>query len=368
MTTPVPHRPPTGVAPDRPLAGSPSGPTDVAVTGATSALGRRVCRRLVADADVGRVVGLDAAASDQAGVEGHAIGSSDLKEVLDGVDVVVHLGASGGIDLDGTGVGPDPVVTRRLLDAAGACAVPRFVLLSSAVVYGAWANNPVPLTEDAPLRPSPDLPFAVARAEEERLVAEWVDAHPGATAVSLRTSLTAGEDTQMWMARSPWPRVGLRAGDREPPAQFLHLDDLAAAVDLARTGALSGSVNVAPDGWIPPDTLRDLVAPTPRLRLPESVASRIADVRFRAGLSDLPPGVLPYTMQPWVVANDRLRAAGWSASHTNEEAFVAGHRASALATMSPRRRQELSLFATGALVASTVAAVALVVRRRNRSA
>ena len=102
------------------------------------------------------------------------------------------------------------------------------------------------------------------------------------------------------------------------------------------------------------------------MRLPESVASRLADLRFRAGLSDLPPGVLAYTMHPWVVANDRLRALGWSASHTNEEAFVAGHRASALATMSPRRRQELSLFATGALVASVVAMVTVVARRRRR--
>lgn len=352
---------------DGPGDGRVDGLTDVVVTGATSALGRRVCRRLVADDGIGRVVALDAAASDQSGVEGHAIASTDLKEILEGVGVVVHLGVSDGLDLDGTGVGPDVALTRRLLDAAGSCAVPRVVLLSSAAVYGAWPNNPVPLTEDAPLRPSPDLPFAVARAEEERLVAEWVEANPGSGAVALRTSLTAGEDTQMWMARSPWPRVGVRAGDREPPAQFLHLDDLAAAIDLVRTSPVTGSLNVAPDGWIPPDTLRDLVAPTPRVHLPESVASRLADLRFRAGLSDLPPGVLAYTMHPWVVANDRVRSLGWAASHTNEEAFVAGHRASALATMSPRRRQELSLFATGALVAGTVAAVTLVVRRRRRA-
>lgn len=367
MTPPVPHRPPTGIVGNGDRGSRAGGPADVAVTGATSALGRRVCRRLVADPDVGRVVAIDVVASDQAGVEGHAVASGDLKEVIEGVAVVVHLGASGGLDLDGTGAGPDVVLTRQVLDAAGSCAVPRIVLLSSAAVYGAWPNNPIPLTEDAPLRPSPDLPFAVARAEEERLVADWLDAHPGASGVALRTSLTAGEDTQMWMARSPWPRAGVRAGDREPPAQFLHLDDLAAALDLARTAPMSGALNVAPDGWIPPDALRDLVAPAPRVRLPEAAASRLADLRFRAGLSDLPPGVLAYTIHPWVVANDRIRAVGWSASHTNEEAFVAGHRASALATMSPRRRQELSLFATGALVASVVAGVTLVVRRRRRA-
>ena len=36
------------------------------------------------------------------------------------------------------------------------------VLVSSAMVYGAWANNPVPLTEDAALRP--DVDFKIGRA------------------------------------------------------------------------------------------------------------------------------------------------------------------------------------------------------------
>ena len=35
------------------------------------------------------------------------------------------------------------------------------VLVSSAMVYGAWANNPVPMTEDAVLRP--DVEFVYAR-------------------------------------------------------------------------------------------------------------------------------------------------------------------------------------------------------------
>ena len=103
------------------------------MTGATSALGRRVCRRLVADPDVGRVVAIDVVASDQSGVEGHAIESGDLKDVFEGVAVVVHLGVSGGLDLDGTGVGPDVVLTRQVLDAAGSCSVPRIVLLLSLI-------------------------------------------------------------------------------------------------------------------------------------------------------------------------------------------------------------------------------------------
>src|SRR4051794_14153036 len=39
------------------------------------------------------------------------------------------------------------------------------VYVSSAMVYGAWPNNPVPLTEDAPMRPNPGFGYATAKAE-----------------------------------------------------------------------------------------------------------------------------------------------------------------------------------------------------------
>ena len=44
-------------------------------------------------------------------------------------------------------------------------AVRHLVLVSSAMVYGAYVNNPVPLTEDAALRP--EVEFAYARRSEE---------------------------------------------------------------------------------------------------------------------------------------------------------------------------------------------------------
>jgi hypothetical protein len=71
-----------------------------------------------------------------------------------------------------------------------------------------------------------------------------------------------------------------------------------------------------------------------------------------------------------VVANDRLVEAGWRATSSNEEAYVAGHAASAIESISPRRRQELALGAMGGAVAVAVVAGVAVwrrsVRRRNR--
>jgi hypothetical protein len=66
------------------------------------------------------------------------------------------------------------------------------------------------------------------------------------------------------------------------------------------------------------------------------------------------------------VANDRLKAAGWSPTSTNEEAYVAGHRAAPWATLSPQRRQEIALGAAGAALAAIAAGTVAIVRRARR--
>ena len=103
-------------------------------------------------------------------------------------------------------------------------------------------------------------------------------------------------------------------------------------------------------------------------RLPEPVALKVASWRWRLRLAPVPPGVLPYARHPWVVANDRLTALGWSATSSNEEAYVVGHDASLLESISPQRRQELALGITGAVGAAVVAGTVALVRRKRRSA
>ena len=139
----------------------------------------------------------------------------------------------------------------------------------------------------------------------------------------------------------------------------MHLDDLADAVDLARRGRLDGPFNVAPDGWMRSDELRKLAGRGPRVRLPERVSHRLAAWRWKLGLTSTPPGVVAYRVNPWVVANDRLKAAGWEPDHTNEEAYVLGDRPTGWASVSPRRRQELVLGGLG------VVATGVVVGRRG---
>jgi nucleoside-diphosphate-sugar epimerase len=324
----------------------------VVLLGAASPLGRRVTSLLEAAADVDEVVAVAGGAPDE------------LKRSLDGADCLIDVAAS---DPPAAGEATGDVDRMRaVLEAAGDAGVRHVVLLSDATVYGAWANNAVPLTEDAPLRPNPGFVFAAERAEIERLASEWRDDHPGSTVALLRSVPAVARGERGWLARALRPGTAVPAGDEEPPAQFVHLDDLASAVDVARRAHVDGPRNVAPDGWVPGDEVRALAGGGPRLRLPERAARRFAAWRWRWGFAAPPPELVPYTLHPWVVANDRLRADGWTPRTTNEEAFVEAHEAGPWATLSPRRRQEVALGAAGALLAGAAAGAVALVRRASR--
>lgn len=346
--------------------------TRVVVTGAAGAIGSRVVRRL-ADADeVLEVLAVDRVGTTVApDVESKRVdlAAGPLGSIFAGADVVVHLASAS------TPGYPEPAaeeldlaIARRVLDAATEAGVGQMVVLSTAMVYGAWAANPIPLTEDAPIRPNPDFSWAVARADVERQVAEWGARNPETAVAILRPTAIITDDALGGLARVLHSaRIGV-AAEGDPPVQYLHIDDLAAAVVIAVTSRLDGVANVAPDGWIPPDALSQLEGPKPRVRVPGWAARALAAARWRAGFSPVPPGVVPYTSHSWVVANDRMRELGWRAEHSNEEAWVVSHEPGALDRMPARRRQELALVVAGlAILGSFVAAILIVRRLRSRS-
>jgi nucleoside-diphosphate-sugar epimerase len=342
----------------------------VVLTGSAGALGRRVLDQLCACPGIGSVLGVDvvdptAPVPPGATTRTLDLGTDDLVALFEGADTVVHLAsvlAPASRDED---AGRDLELTRRVVDAARRCSVGSVVLMSSATVYGAWPDNPVPLTEEAPLRPNPGFGFAREKVAIERLAGDLRTASPSTAVAVLRPTVTLAEGERSWVSQVLASAAGVHVGDIDPPVQFLHFDDLASATVLAARERLDGVYNVAPDGWIPPDAMRGF-ATLPRPRVPVWVADQLTAARFRLGLSATPPEILPWTIHPWVVANDRLRAEGWEPASTNEEAYVAGTAPGPLDTLSPKRRQEIALaVAAGLVVAAGVGAVELV-RRRTR--
>jgi nucleoside-diphosphate-sugar epimerase len=341
----------------------------VAVTGVSGHVGQRLLRLLDADHDVVRVIGIDARdprfRPHKLAFHRVDVASADLKPLLEEADVVVHLAWSATPAHDMELLARVNVeATRRLLDAAGSTGVRHLVMFSSAMVYGAWPDNPLPLTEDALVRPNPGVAYAAHKAEAERLIADWKADHPGVTATILRPAAAPGANSDCWLTRL-WRGLPVRVRGAAPPVQYVHEDDLASAAALATRASLDGVFNVAPDGWVPGDDAAALAAGF-RLSLPERVVDLGARIGWSTGMTDIAPGALAYAAQPWVVANDRLKAAGWVPSHSNEEAYVASAELPRWRRIVGRHRQEVALGAAATGLAGVTAGVVALIRRGRK--
>lgn len=301
--------------------------TGVFVSDAESALGTRVLSRLAT------IDGLDNVPLDQA-------------------EIALYTGGSD----------PDTRARRRESLTAGAADMlsglgraEHLVVVSSAMVYGAWENNPVPLTEEAVLRPDTEFRYATQLAAVEQMADDWRRAAPGRTVTVLRPVVPMAANGTSGLARALAAGMGQRFAVDDPPAQFLHLDDLADAVVIAAADRLDGVFNVAPDGSIPAAQVRALAGARPRVQLPDRMSEVVTSLRWRFQRGPIPPGLRSYTHSPWLVANDRLKAAGWRPTVTNEQAYVEGTEAKWWTMITPKRRQELAL---GAMVLAGLATLA----------
>lgn len=325
------------------------------VTGAAGALGTRVLRLLADRAD------LDVVTIESDRRLHRSLGSDRHVDA----DCLVHLTAGDHDTLAERGANALRVTEQVLADPAAA-RVTHLVLVSSAMVYGAWPNNPVPLTEEAPLRADVSFGFAHQLAQVEQMIDAWRLAVPGRTVTVLRPVLTLAADGTSSVVRALAAGIGARLDEEDPPAQFLHFDDLASAVVLGHDQRLDGVFNVAPDGWVAGETVRALAGTPPRIRLPAWLIEPAVDIRWRFQRGPIPPGLWPFAQHPWLVANDRLKSAGWRPTVTSEQAYVEGTEARWWTMLTPQRKQELALGAMAGGLLFGAVGVAKIVRRARR--
>ncbi|THA24612.1 SDR family oxidoreductase [Streptomyces sp. RKND-216] len=344
----------------------------VAVTGAASGVGALLTERLAASPEIKQVIALDERRGEVDGVEWHTLDVRDpaIADRLRGdtrpVDVVVHLA----LDLD---LEADPAArtaynvrgAQTVLTAAAAAGVPRVVVCTSAMVYGALPDNDVPLAEDAELRATAEATGLGDLLEIERLAHRAPRAHPGLSVTVLRPAvLVGGTDTALTRYFES-PRLLVVAGSR-PCWQFCHVDDLVSALEYAVLGKVDGELAVGCDGWLEQEEVEELTG-IRRMELPSSVALGAASRLHRLGITPSPAGDLAYTMHPWVVSGSRLHDAGWRPAWTNEEVLaelleeVAGRH-----TVAGRRLGRKDATAAGAAGATVALLGAAAVVRRAR--
>src|SRR5262249_43481224 len=111
-----------------------------------------------------------------------------------------------------------------------------------------------------------------------------------------------------------------------------------------------GIFNVASDGWLAHEDLRALLPRAFVPAYPPETLTRVLRATWSLGVGEIPPGVVPYLVHPWVIANDRLPALGGQPEHTNEQSIRDG----VASLPAPRRRTRAVAFAAGAAAGAAV--------------
>jgi UDP-glucose 4-epimerase len=244
-------------------------------------------------------------------------------------DVVVHLAfilnpmhdeaAMYEIDVGGT---------HNVLEACSSAGVGQVLVTSSSTAYGAFPDNPVPLTEEHPVRGVPDFEYARDKAESDRLCQLWALRHPDRVMTIVRPCIVFGPNVDNYIVRL-WTQQPFQAdfGLPDPGIQFVHEDDVVEALVVLLADRVGGAFNVAGDGVMPGAECATMIG-LPRRRVPLPVARRLASVMWKLRRSETPPGNLHFALHSWIVSNEKLkRETSWRPRYSTRETFEITMRA-----------------------------------------
>ncbi len=197
----------------------------VLITGSSGYIGSRLLPLMLEAGDTVIGVDINPPSLSNPRFEFHQMDIRDpaLESLFQGVDVVLHLAfvvdplrdkeKMASIDIDGT---------SNVLSACAKHGISRLVVASSATVFGAHPDNPVPLNEDSPTRPNPEHVYACHKETVERLVADFSRENTGCQVLVLRPVIVMGRRVDNFMSRYlEFPIVPV-VKDKNPPLQFVH--------------------------------------------------------------------------------------------------------------------------------------------------
>lgn len=261
----------------------------VVVTGGAGFIGSHLCEALVAQGH--QVVALDNLVSGResnlerlqssAQFEFRKVDiatTSDLKQHFSGATRVVHLAALAdivpSIDAPEDYVRANVVGTTRVLEAARACEVKRFIYAASSSCYGIPDRFPTCEAQEC----RPQYPYALTKYLAEQAVLHWAQVYD-LPALSLRffnvygrrarTSGSYGAVFGVFLAQKLAGQPLTIVGDGKQTRDFTHVSDVVSAIMCAADSAHSGlALNVGTGQPVSVNRIADLVG-GPRVHIPK---------------------------------------------------------------------------------------------------
>ena len=145
--------------------------------------------------------------------------------------------------------------THNVLEAAAEAGIGQVLVTTSAVAYGAFPDNPDPITEDHPVRGVARFSYARDKTESDRIVQLWALQHPDVITTIVRPCIVFGPNVDNYLVRL-WTKqpFTVDAGNLDGTIQFVHEDDVVDAISRLLLGRHAGQFNLSPEGLM---TLRE---------------------------------------------------------------------------------------------------------------
>ena len=244
-------------------------------------------------------------------------------------DVLVHLAfILNPVHDEGLMYDVDVNGTHNVLEAADEVGVRQVLVTTSGVAYGAFPDNPEPITEDWPVRGVARFSYARDKTESDRIVQLWALQHPDVITTIVRPCIVYGPNVDNYLVRiwSEAPAIA-DVGNLDAHAQFVHEDDVVEAISRLLLGKHAGQFNLAADGLMTRRECAELLD-TRVIKMPVWLYRALANFAWRVRQSEAPGGGIDFELYPWILSNEKVKKTlDWTPRYDSRETFLIAMRA-----------------------------------------
>ena len=215
----------------------------------------------------------------------------------------------------------DVLGTKNVLQCCVDAGVEHLIVTSSGAAYGYYADNPVPLHEDDPLRGNADFPYARNKREVEEMLIEWHDLYPHLEQTVFRPCTVLGPTTNNQITAMFERPVVVGLSGTSTPFSLIADSDVVAALVQAVRDPRPGIYNLAGDGVL---SLREIAALNQKfyVAIPPGPLKFILWLLKFLHVTKLGPGAVKFVQYRPVLANDKLKSEfGFAPRYNAREVF-----------------------------------------------
>ena len=227
-------------------------------------------------------------------------------------EVMVHLGRVGNLKMQvGKRFDLNVIGTGKVMELSLKYGVDRLLVLSTFHIYGAHANNHIPIFEDEPLRAGSTFPQIADAVQLDNMAQQWIYRHPKLRTIVLRPCNIIGPDIRNAISRYLRnPRLFYIFGF-SPMWQFIHQEDMLSAIVHAHDQNHCGVYNVTGEGALPLVEALELTNAA-LFPVPDPLATLYLQVQSQI-LPSFPPYLLNFFKYPCVISDELFRKDfGWA--------------------------------------------------------